>query len=210
LPKELNLDALQEASRHCQGCPLYRDATQTVFGEGAHQARVMFIGEQPGDLEDRAGRPFVGPAGKVLEKALDTAGINRADVYVTNAVKHFKFELRGKRRIHKKPNSVEITACKPWLDSEIAALQPDIIVCLGGTAAKAVLGRQIQVTRVRGQLLQSDNAAQVAVTVHPSSLLRAPDEQSRRAAMDQFVNDLCGVRTLMEKLPKARRLLRHG
>jgi len=173
--------------------------TQTVFGEGAAKARIMFVGEQPGDQEDIQGHPFVGPAGKILDKALVEAGIDRSEVYVTNAVKHFKWEPRGKRRIHKTPNSLEITACKPWLEAEIEVVQPDLVVCLGATAAQALLGRQFRVSVQRGQLVSSSIAPRVMATVHPSSLLRAPDEETRRRETHLFVEDLKRIGELLRK-----------
>jgi len=169
---------------------LWKRGTQTVFGEGAPHAKIMFVGEQPGNQEDLQGRPFVGPAGKLLDKALADAEIDRQKVYVTNAVKHFSWEPRGKRRIHKKPNAVEISACRPWLDAEIAALRPQIIVLLGSTAAQSLLGRDFRVTQHRGELLKSELAPYVLATVHPSSILRAPDEEARHDAMKQFIADL--------------------
>jgi len=169
---------------------LWKRGTQTVFGEGAPHAKIMFVGEQPGDQEDLQGLPFVGPAGKLLDKALADAGIDRQKVYVTNAVKHFSWEPRGKRRIHKKPNAVEISACRPWLDAEIAALRPQIIVLLGSTAAQSLLGRDFRVTQHRVELLKSELAPYVLATVHPSSILRAPDEEARHDAMKQFIADL--------------------
>jgi uracil-DNA glycosylase len=190
IPPKATISKLREAADECKACDLWKLGTQTVFGEGAAKARVMFVGEQPGDQEDIQGRPFVGPAGKLLDKALAEAGIDRKDIYVTNAVKHFKWEPRGKRRIHKKPNSMEITACKPWLDAEIDALQPQIIVCLGATAAQALLGRQFKVTAQRGEWVPSELAPFVMATVHPSSLLRAPDEETRRLEMQRFISDL--------------------
>jgi DNA polymerase len=169
---------------------LWKLGTQTVFGEGARGARVIFVGEQPGDKEDLAGKPFVGPAGTILDKALEAAGINRTKVYVTNAVKHFKWEPRGKRRIHKKPNAMEIAACRPWLDSEIRTLKPEVVVCLGATAAQALLGRDFKVTQRRGELIESSLAPVVMATVHPSSILRAPDDETRRLEMERFSEDL--------------------
>ena len=185
-----SLTRLRAEAADCTRCELYRNATQTVFGEGPRRARVMLVGEQPGDQEDRQGRPFVGPAGQLLERALDAAGIARNDVYVTNAVKHFKWEPRGKRRLHQKPNAREIAACRPWLDGELAAVAPELIVCLGATAAQALLGKSFRVTRQRGQLLPSPLAPHVLATVHPSSILRAPDDEARRRAFDDFVADL--------------------
>jgi len=190
LPLHGNLEDLTKAAKNCQACDLWKRGTQTVFGEGAPNAKIMFVGEQPGDQEDLEGRPFVGPAGKLLDRALEDAGIDRQKVYVTNAVKHFKWEPRGKRRIHKKPNAVEIAACRPWLDAEIAALRPKIIVLLGATAAQSLLGRDFRVTQHRGEFLKSELASFVMATVHPSSILRAPDEQARHDAMKQFIADL--------------------
>lgn len=184
------LEELREAAKNCKACDLWKRSTQTVFGEGGPKAKIILIGEQPGNQEDLEGMPFVGPAGKLLDAALDEAGIDRKKVYVTNAVKHFKWEPRGKRRIHKKPNTAEITACRPWLDAEIAALQPKVIVCLGTTAAQALLGRDFRVTQRRGEFLKSPLAPILMATVHPSSILRAPDEESRHAEMKRFVQDL--------------------
>ena len=190
LPFHGNLEDLKKAAKNCQACDLWKRGTQTVFGEGAPNAKIMFVGEQPGDQEDLEGRPFVGPAGKLLDRALEDAGIDRKKVYVTNAVKHFSWEPRGKRRIHKKPNAVEVAACRPWLDAEIAALRPKIIVLLGATAAQNLLGRDFRVTQHRGEFLKSELALYVMATVHPSSILRAPDEQARHDAMKQFIIDL--------------------
>jgi uracil-DNA glycosylase family protein len=190
IPSHGSLEDLKKAAKNCQACDLWKHGTQTVFGEGASNAKIMFVGEQPGDQEDLEGRPFVGPAGKLLDKALEEAGIERKKVYVTNAVKHFKWEPRGKRRIHKKPNAAEIAACRPWLDAEIAVLRPKIIVLLGATAAQALLGRDFRVTEHRGEFLKSELAPYVMATVHPSSILRAPDEQARHDALKQFVADL--------------------
>jgi uracil-DNA glycosylase len=185
-----SLKELQEEARGCRACDLWKLGTQTVFGEGLPGSQIMFIGEQPGNQEDLEGKPFVGPAGKLLDEALAEAGIDRKKAYVTNAVKHFKWEPRGKRRIHKKPNAAEITACRPWLNAEIAALHPKIIVCLGATAAQALLGRDFRVTQQRGELLKSSLADVVMATVHPSSILRAPDEKTRHEEMRRFVADL--------------------
>jgi DNA polymerase len=193
VPLSENLAILKKAAKGCEACDLWKNATQTVFGAGGPKAEIMLIGEQPGDQEDLEGQPFVGPAGKLLDKALIEAGIDRKKVYVTNAVKHFKWEPRGKRRIHKKPNAVEIAACRPWLDAEIAALRPKIIVCLGATAAQALLGRTFRVTEQRGQFVRSEHAPFVMATVHPSSILRAPDERARYDAMKQFVADLKNI-----------------
>jgi uracil-DNA glycosylase family protein len=189
-PLHASLDELREASKTCKACDLWKLGTQTVFGEGMPNAKIMLVGEQPGNQEDLEGKPFVGPAGKLLDAALVEAGIDRKKVYVTNAVKHFKWEPRGKRRIHKKPNAAEIAACKPWLDAEIATLHPKIIVCLGATAAQALLGRDFRVTQHRGEFLKSTLAQYVMATVHPSSILRAPDEATREEEMKRFIADL--------------------
>jgi uracil-DNA glycosylase len=190
VPERPSLRKLREAAAGCRACPLWKDATQTVFGEGPAKAAVVLVGEQPGDREDRDGRPFVGPAGRVLDDALADAGIDRKQVYVTNAVKHFKWTPRGKRRIHQKPNAEEIAACRPWLDAELALVKPDVLVALGATAAQALLGRGFRVTRDRGVPVDSDLAPNVLATVHPSSILRARDEAERREAYDAFVADL--------------------
>ena len=189
-PQAESLDDLRARAKHCKACELWRNATQTVFGEGADSSKILFVGEQPGDQEDLQGRPFVGPAGKLLDSALEEAGIAREKTYITNAVKHFKWEPRGKRRIHKKPNGAEIAACRPWLDTEIAILQPEVIVCLGATAAQALLGREFRVTQHRGEIMKSSLAPFIMATVHPSSILRAPDEESRHAEMERFIGDL--------------------
>jgi DNA polymerase len=190
LPERLSLTALRESARGCTACPLWRTGTQTVFGEGLRRASLMLVGEQPGDREDLAGRPFVGPAGRLLDEALAEAGIDRSDAYVTNAVKHFKWQPRGKRRIHQKPNWGEIAACRPWLDAELAVVSPRVLVCLGATAAQALLGRDVRVTRDRGRPLESALAPVALATVHPSSILRAPDEESRQRERALFVGDL--------------------
>jgi uracil-DNA glycosylase len=190
IPPRPSISKLQEAARGCQACPLWKTGTQTVFGEGSRHAKVVFIGEQPGNDEDIAGKPFVGPAGKLLDKALVEAGINRDEVYVTNTVKHFKWEPQGKRRIHKKPNAREIAACRPWLDAELDLLKPEVVVCLGATAAQALLGRNFKVTQRRGEVIETEFAKRVVATVHPSSILRAPDEDARHAAYQSFVADL--------------------
>jgi uracil-DNA glycosylase family protein len=202
MPDRPSISKLQEAARECHGCDLWRNATQTVFGEGTSVAEVLFVGEQPGDKEDLSGRPFVGPAGRLLDEALEEAGIDRRKVYVTNAVKHFKFEPRGKRRIHKKPNAEELAACRPWLDAEMAVVQPKVVVCLGATAAQALLGRTFRVTQQRGQFAQLDGeeGPLVTATVHPSSILRAPDEETCRAELRAFIADLKNVAT---RLPKS-------
>ena len=199
IPDKPTIPKLQAAAADCRACDLWKLGTQTVFGEGGTKARVIFVGEQPGDQEDIQGRPFVGPAGKILDKSLEEAGIDRKEVYVTNAVKHFKWEPRGKRRIHKKPNSLEITACKPWLEAEIEALHPEVIVCLGATAAQSLLGRQFKVSVQRGQWVESPLAPFVMATVHPSSLLRAPDDETRHREMERFIADLKRVHEALEK-----------
>jgi DNA polymerase len=190
LPATRSLTALRSASSQCRGCDLFRNATQTVFGEGSRRMRVMMVGEQPGDKEDIQGKPFVGPAGAVLDKALGQAGIERDDVYVTNIVKHFKFEPRGKRRIHKKPTAMEVSACRPWLEAEIEAVQPEVIVLLGSTAAQGVFGRDFRVTQHRGEWTPSPLAPMVTATIHPSAILRAPDADARQMEMERFVADL--------------------
>jgi DNA polymerase len=190
VPPNPTIPKLAAAAENCRACDLWKTGTQTVFGEGGPKPRVMLVGEQPGDQEDIQGRPFVGPAGKILDKALAEAGIERKEIYVTNAVKHFKWEPRGKRRIHKKPNSMEIAACKPWIDAEIDVLHPAVIVCLGATAAQSLLGRQFKVSTQRGVWVPSPLAPFVMATVHPSSLLRAPDEETRRRETARFVEDL--------------------
>lgn len=189
-PETSSLATLKSAAKSCTACHLYKHATQTVFGEGAKGARLMLLGEQPGDQEDLAGKPFVGPAGEILDRALEEAGINRAEVYVTNTVKHFKWEPRGKRRIHKKPNSREIAACRPWLEAELRVVRPGLLVCLGATAAQAIFGPAFRVTRERGRVLASELTPKVLATVHPSSLLRQPDEESREREYKHFVADL--------------------
>ena len=190
IPEKPTLEALREAAAECTACPLYRDATQTVFGEGAEHARIMFVGEQPGDAEDLAGHPFVGPAGKMLDRCLAEAGIDRRQTYVTNAVKHFKWVPRGTRRIHNKPGSMEIAACFPWLEAEIVAVKPELIVALGATASQALFGRAFRVTRDRGRPVASRWGPLAMATVHPSSLLRAPDEDARRREIAHFIADL--------------------
>ena len=190
IPNDPTLDRLREAAAECTACPLYRNATQTVFGEGPERAAVMFVGEQPGDTEDLAGHPFVGGAGKLLDRCLEAAGIDRSRCYVTNAVKHFKWIPRGTRRIHSKPGSMEIAACFPWLEAEIAAVKPRIIVALGATAAQALFGKAFRVTRDRGRLIPSRWAPYALATVHPSALLRAPDEETRHRETTRFIEDL--------------------
>ncbi len=184
------LDEVRAEAAGCQACDLWRLGTQTVFGEGSQSADVMLVGEQPGDREDLAGRPFVGPAGKVLDQALEEAGIDRTNVYVTNAVKHFKWEARGKRRLHKRPDAAEVSACRPWLDREIDLVRPKVVVCLGATAAQALLGRTFRVTKQRGELFPQLAGHVVTATVHPSSILRAPDPAARQTEMAAFVEDL--------------------
>jgi uracil-DNA glycosylase family protein len=196
LPEELTLPALREAAAGCRGCQLWQVGTQTVFGEGDAAARALFVGEQPGDQEDRAGKPFVGPAGRVFDEALEAAGIDRSSVYVTNAVKHFKWQARGKRRIHQKPNWTEITACRPWLEAELEAVKPRVLVLLGATAAQSLLGRDFRVTQHRGELLDSGLAEAVTATVHPSSILRG-EPADREANFAAFVDDLRVVAGLL-------------
>jgi DNA polymerase len=190
LPERRTLPALREAAAGCRGCPLWTRGTQTVFGEGPRRARVMMVGEQPGHEEDLAGKPFVGPAGRVLDRALEAAGIARGDVYVTNVVKHFKWEAKGKRRIHAKPNQMEISACLPWLEAELDVVKPVVLVCLGATAAQALLGPKFRVTKQRGEWVPARWAPRVTATVHPSAILRAPDDAARHAEMERFVADL--------------------
>jgi uracil-DNA glycosylase len=190
LPGRLALPELREAAAGCKACPLWQTGTQTVFGEGGRDAKVVLVGEQPGDQEDRAGRPFVGPAGRVLDEALELAGIDRSAAYVTNAVKHFKWEARGKRRIHAKPSWSEQMACRPWLEAELTVVRPAVLVCLGATAAQSLLGKQFRVTKERGRWLESDLAEHVTATIHPSAILRQRDDASRHAELDAFVTDL--------------------
>ena len=189
-PDTSSLAAVREAADHCTACYLYKRGTQTVFGEGPKRAAMMLVGEQPGDYEDVAGKPFVGPAGKIMDRALEDAGIDRSEVYVTNTVKHFKWEPRGKRRIHQKPNSREIAACRPWLEAELRIVEPNLVVAMGATAAQAIFGPGFRVTRERGKALSSKLAPRVLATVHPSSLLRQPDEESREREYKRFVLDL--------------------
>jgi uracil-DNA glycosylase family protein len=190
VPETTSLSKVAVAAKSCTACPLCRNATQTVFGEGPKRATVMMIGEQPGDYEDVAGKPFIGPAGKMLDRALEEAGFNRDEVYVTNAVKHFKWEPRGKRRIHQKPSARDIAACRPWLEAELRLVEPKLVVCLGSTAAQTIFGPSFRVTKQRGQVLASPLAKKVVATVHPSSLLRQPDEESREREYQNFVADL--------------------
>ena len=196
VPEKPSLPKLREAAAGCTACPLHETGTQTVFGEGTSKAEVVFVGEQPGDQEDLQGKPFVGPAGKLFDKALEDAGIDRSQVYVTNVVKHFKWQARGKRRIHQKPNWSEIAACRPWLESELEVIQPRVLVCLGATAAQALLGRDFRVSRQRGELVESDLAENVIATVHPSSILRA-DDDARDREYRELVRDLEKVARLI-------------
>jgi DNA polymerase len=189
-PDARSVEDLRAAASTCRGCDLWKDATQTVFGEGAEHARVMLVGEQPGDQEDKQGHPFVGPAGRILEQALDEAGIDRRRVYVTNAVKHFRWTRRGKRRLHEKPNAAQVRACRPWLDAELEVVRPSLVVLLGATAAQAVMGPTFRVTKDRGHVLNSPLGVPVLATVHPSSILRAIDDASRDEAMASFIADL--------------------
>jgi uracil-DNA glycosylase family protein len=201
LPARLDLVALSRAAKKCQGCGLYCNATQTVFGEGPRDAACMFVGEQPGDQEDKAGKPFVGPAGALLSEVMDEVGIGRDEVYVTNAVKHFKWKLRGKRRIHSKPSAREVTACRPWLEAEIKVVHPQIIVCLGATASQSLLGPKFRLTQHRGELLKDTPWAPfVMSTVHPSAVLRMPDHEARAEARKQFVHDLKVVTGQLKKV----------
>jgi len=199
IPENAALPNLREAAANCQACDLHKTGTQTVFGEGSPRSEVMLVGEQPGNYEDLEGRPFVGPAGRILDQALAEAGIDRNLVYVTNVVKHFKWIGVGKRRIHAKPNAREIAACRPWLDAEIAAVKPKVIVCLGATAAQALLGKNFRVTLQRGQFVESPLAPFVMATVHPSSILRAPDEETRHVELERFVEDLKKVAEVVSR-----------
>jgi len=204
-PAIRTINALRIAAHGCKACDLWKTATQTVFGEGPSKAEIMFVGEQPGDQEDRAGHPFVGPAGRLLDTALEQAALDRSKVYLTNVVKHFKWAAaaRGKKRIHKKPRYSEINACRPWLEAELRVVKPKVLVCLGSTAAQSLLGRDFSVTRQRGQLIQSPLAPFVMATVHPSSILRAPDEDARRTQMQAFVHDLKIVADVARKAEAA-------
>lgn len=197
VPPSRSLADLAAAARGCRACDLWRRATQTVFGEGLAHAPLFFVGEQPGDREDRAGQPFVGPAGQLLDRALAEAGIDRKAAYVTNTVKHFKSETRGKRRIHQKPDAIEIAACLPWLEAEIEAVQPDLIICLGATAAQALIGKDFRVTKQRGDVFSSRFGPRITATIHPSSILRAPDETSRQEAFGSLVDDLKRIGALV-------------
>jgi uracil-DNA glycosylase len=200
IPDRPGLRNLREAAAGCRACPLHKTGTQTVFGAGRRSAKVMLVGEQPGDREDREGKPFVGPAGRVLDRALQDAGIDRDDAYVTNVVKHFKWIPKGKRRIHQKPNREEITACRPWLEAELQVVKPKVMVCLGATAAKALLGADFRVTQDRGRLVETDLAPIATGTVHPSSILRIDDEDERRVARDELAEDLREVAKRLRRL----------
>lgn len=199
IPHPATLENLKHAAAKCRACDLWKLGTQTVFGEGSSQAKAMFVGEQPGDYEDRVGCPFVGPAGKLLDKALVEAGIDRSAVYVTNVVKHFKWEPRGKKRIHKKPRYSEIEACRPWLDAELEAVRPEVLVCLGASAAQSLLGKDFRVSQKHGQFVDSPLAPKVMATVHPSSILRAQDDESRHQQLQEFINDLKKIARLLEQ-----------
>jgi len=198
-PSRKSLKAFRQAAADCKACDLWKRGTQTVFGEGSRRAEVFFVGEQPGNEEDLTGQPFIGPAGRLFNDALAEAGIDRAQTYVTNVVKHFKWEPRGKRRIHKKPNSSEIAACRPWLDAEIALVKPKVIVCLGATAAQALLGPKFRVLKQRGQFIKSTLSPYIMATVHPSSILRAPDDETRHAEKRRFIDDLKKVARVISK-----------
>src|SRR5436309_6361004 len=199
-PKRKSLKAFRDAAAECKGCDLWERGTQTVFGEGARRAEVLFVGEQPGNEEDLTGKPFVGPAGRLLDDALIEAGIDRTHTYVTNVVKHFKWEPRGKRRIHKKPNAREISACRPWLEAEISLVKPKVIVCLGATAAQALLGPKFRVSKQRGEFIESTLASYIVATVHPSSILRAPDDETRRIEKRLFIDDLKQIARVLSKI----------
>jgi uracil-DNA glycosylase family protein len=201
VPPSRSLSALKTAARACKACDLWKTATQTVFGEGRARASIMLVGEQPGDVEDRSGHPFVGPAGKLLDAALGEIGVDRAQIYITNVVKHFKWTPaeRGKRRIHKKPRATEVEACRPWLDSELKLVKPRVLVCLGATAAQSLLGKDFSVSRSRGKFVDSPLAPYVLATVHPSSILRARDDESRQSQFREFVDDLKKAASLITK-----------
>jgi uracil-DNA glycosylase family protein len=200
LPSHRDLASLQSAAPQCRGCPLYEQASQVVFGEGGAHAALMLVGEQPGDKEDQQGRPFVGPAGQLLDKCLVAAGIDRSTVYVTNAVKHFKWEPRGKIRLHKKPNSLEIAACRPWLEAEVAAIRPHLIVCLGATAAQSLMGGQFRLTRHRGEVFPTKYGP-VTATIHPSAILRMTEPAEKQAELDSLVHDLTAARSYIAQKP---------
>ena len=205
IPSRKTLESLRRAAAGCRACHLWRLGTQTVFGEGPRQAAVLFVGEQPGNDEDLAGRPFVGPAGRLFDRALAEAGIDRTQVYLTNVVKHFKWIPRGKKRIHAKPDRLEVTVCRPWLEAEIEVVKPEVLVCLGATAAQALLGNTFRVTKRRGELIPSPLAPKVTATVHPSAILRAPDDEARRLEMRRFVADLKTVASLLSPTARAWR-----
>jgi uracil-DNA glycosylase family protein len=196
-PKKITFESLRAAADTCEGCEIYKNATQTVFGEGPKHPRIILVGEQPGDEEDKSGHPFVGAAGRLMDKALEEAGIDRDTIYITNAVKHFKWKPAGKRRLHEKPKASEVNACKPWLMGEIETLQPEIIVCLGATAAQSLLGRDFRVTKMRGQWMEFEDGRKIIASVHPSSILRAPDPEAREEQYEAFVADL---RTIAREL----------
>src|SRR5438067_2448481 len=197
LPARLSMSSLREAAQDCQGCPLFQNATQTVFGQGRRDARIFLVGEQPGNDEDRQGKPFVGPAGRILDEALAAASIDRADAYVTNVVKHFKWVAKGKRRMHKTPSAREIAACLPWLEKEIELIKPEVLVCLGATAAQALLGRSFRVSVQRGHVFPGKLAEYAVATVHPSSILRQPSSEDRQREMERFISDLKVVAGLL-------------
>jgi len=203
LPAERTLQALRDAARSCKGCELYKNATQTVFGEGPPNASVVFVGEQPGDQEDRQGRPFVGPAGRLLDKALADAQIPRDQVYVTNAVKHFKFIWRGKRRLHQKPSIRQVTACKPWLEAEIEVLRPKLLVCMGATAAQSVIGKAVPITQSRGKFLKSDLGPLTFITIHPSAIYRHPEKKEQEKEYRRFASEMKLVQRKLRSLEAA-------
>lgn len=204
IPERPTLASLREAAKGCRACPLWERAQQTVFGFGPSKPRVVMVGEQPGFDEDRTGKPFVGPAGKLLDRAVLQAGIQREDVYLTNAVKHFKWEAKGRQHLHKKPNAKEVAACRPWLEAELKVLKPDVLVCLGATAAQALLGKEFRVSRRRGEWVSSPLAPHVMATVHPSSILRAPDDETRHSEMAKFIEELKRVAAVYRpRLPLA-------
>jgi DNA polymerase len=200
----MTLPSLKHAAESCRGCELYQNATQTVFGSGTRGARLMLLGEMPGDEEDKSGEPFVGPAGRLLDDCLDEAGVDRTDIYLTNAVKHFRWEARGKRRLHKKPGARQIEACKPWLHAEILVVRPRIIACLGATAAQAMMGRNFRVTKQRGQFLETDDGQFLTATYHPSAVLRAPDAAMRKRMRGEFVDDLRATAQRLRHIHKRR------
>lgn len=199
LPESHTLKALRDAAAHCRGCELYKNATQTVFGEGKARAAIMLVGEMPGDREDIEGHPFVGPAGKLLDRAMQAARLPRKEVYLTNAVKHFNFVERGKRRIHATPKQIHVRGCRPWLEEEIKAVRPAVVVALGATAAQTLLGPAFRLTHHRGEVLSNDLTGHIVATVHPSAILRAPDDDARHAEMEKFVKDLRNVRKVLER-----------